>query len=188
MNTAENNQNTENKKTGAPIGMVILTGVILVGFVALLVWGLGNAAQGTLKIGEKVPDFTLTTFDGGTIQTADLRGKVVLINIWASWCDPCANEAGYLEQAWRYYQDSGKVVFLGVDWNDVEPKALEYLERFDITYPNGPDLENRINRIFRNTGVPETFIIDTEGKLMHFISGEFTSAQDIIYLIDPLLK
>jgi hypothetical protein len=108
MNTAENNQNTENKKTGAPIGMVILTGVILVGFVGLLVWGLGNAAQGTLKIGEKVPDFTLTTFDGGTIQTADLRGKVVLINIWASWCDPCANEAGYLEQAWRYYQDSGK--------------------------------------------------------------------------------
>jgi cytochrome c biogenesis protein CcmG/thiol:disulfide interchange protein DsbE len=65
---------------------------------------------------------------------------------------------------------------------------LEYLERFDITYPNGPDLENRINRIFRNTGVPETFIIDTEGKLVHFISGEFTSAQDIIYLIDPLLK
>lgn len=186
--TVETNPNPATPKSGPPVSMIVLAGVILVGLIALLAWGLGNSAQGSLQVGKPVPAFTLTTFDGGKITSAELKGKVVLVNIWASWCDPCANEAGYLEQAWRYYEDSGKVVFLGVDWNDVEPKAREYLERFDITYPNGPDLENRLNRIFRNTGVPETFIIDVDGTLVSFISGEFGSTDDIISLIDPLLK
>ncbi len=85
------------------------------------------------------------------------------------------------------YQDSGEVVFLGVDYVDTEPEAQAYLEKFDITYPNGPDLGTRISQAFRIRGVPETYIIDKEGVLADAKIGPFQSLDDIIAAIDPLL-
>ena len=92
-----------------------------------------------MKIGEPAPDFVLSTFDGEQIDTTELRGQVIVVNVWASWCKTCVYEAAELEQAYQMYRDRG-VVFLGVDRSDTETKALEYLDRFGITYPNGPDL------------------------------------------------
>ncbi len=160
--------------------------VVVILFVGLLAWRLMDV-NATVQKGQVVPDFTLTTFEGEQINTQDLRGKVVLVNVWASWCVPCENEAGYLEQAWQYYQDNGKVVFLGVNWKDVEPKAHEYMDKFAVSYTNGPDYSERIGRIFRVTGVPETYIIDQEGRLAFILRGEFTSYEEIRAAIDPLL-
>ena len=110
------------------------------------------------------PDFTLTTFDGQVIRLRDLRGKVVVINFWASWCVTCREEAPYLEATWRAYKDRG-VVFIGVDYVDTEPKALAYIEEFDITYPNGPDVGTRIAQAYNIQGVPETFFVAKDGTL-----------------------
>jgi len=141
-----------------------LAAVLLVaGLLALLGWGLVQAANGPRDSG-MAPDFTLTGFDGRTVTLNQLRGQVVIINFWASWCPPCREEAAYLEQTWRKYQGKG-VVFIGVDWVDTEKEALAYIDEFDLTYLNGPDLGTRIAQAYRIQGVPETFYVDKTGRL-----------------------
>ncbi len=127
-------------------------------------WGLVRARGGPVSSGA-APDFTLSTFDGETVRLKDLRGQVVIVNFWASWCPPCREEAAYLEKTWREYTGRG-VVFLGVDWVDTEPEALAYIAEFSITYPNGPDLGTRIAQAYRIRGVPETFFIDRNGQVL----------------------
>jgi cytochrome c biogenesis protein CcmG/thiol:disulfide interchange protein DsbE len=165
----------------------ILVWVGVLGLLAILALGLRRAQQGPITVGDKVPNFTLTTFEGETINLTDLKGKVVVLNFWASWCKPCEQEAADLEAAWRYYQPGDEVVFLGVDYVDTEPEARGYLEEFGITYPNGPDLGTRISQQFRIRGVPETYIIDQENVLRSVQIGPYNGLNHIQSTIDPLL-
>jgi cytochrome c biogenesis protein CcmG, thiol:disulfide interchange protein DsbE len=160
-------------------GLFVLLGVV---GIALYLSGLGPAADG-----QRAPNFTLTTFDGETFSSDSLRGKVVVINFWASWCKPCEQEAADLETAWRSYQSRGDVIFLGVAYVDTAPESRAYLERFDITYPNGPDLRTRISQSFRILGVPETYVIDKNGILVNKQKGPFRNLADIKAFIEPFL-
>lgn len=166
----------------------ILAWLAVLAILLILAVGLLRSQQGSVNVGQRIPDFTLTTFDGQTIRTADLKGKVLVINFWASWCKPCEQEAADLEAAWRFYQARGDVVFLGVDYVDTEPEARSYLEKFEITYPNGPDLGTRISQAFRIRGVPETYIVDQNGILQFVQIGPFRSLSQIKSVIDPLLQ
>lgn len=178
-------EQTEKKKSS--IGQILLWGAVAA---LLLIVGiqLNKSQQGTVQVGEKAPDFVLTTFEDQKFDTAALEGKVILVNFWASWCNPCELEAEDLQTAWEYYEPTGEVVFLGVDWTDTTTEALEYLERFEITYPNGPDYGTRISQAYRTTGVPETYVIDREGTLAYVKYGPFVSLQEILSVIDPLLQ
>ncbi len=144
--------------------------------------------QGPVTIGKKPPPLTLTTFDGQVIKPADMSGKVVLVNFWASWCKPCEQEAADLQTAWESYQPRGDVLFIGIAWTDTESASLAYLKRFGITYPNGPDLGTTISQAYRITGVPETYIIDKNGILASMKLSPYTSLAEIQGAIDPLLK
>lgn len=136
---------------------------LLAALLGLLGWGLIRVQNGPVQKG-KAPDFTLTSFEGETLTLSELRGQVVVINFWASWCPPCREEAAYLEQTWREYKDRG-VVFIGVDYVDTEEEALAYIEEFDITYFNGPDTGTRISQAYNIQGVPETFYVGKNGDL-----------------------
>ncbi len=179
---------TRQSRPAWKIAIIILVWVALVGLLVIVGVQLFRRQQGPVKIGSPAPDFTLTTFDGQTYTLSELRGNVVLVNFWASWCKPCEQEAADLETAWRYYQPGGQVQFLGIDWTDTEPKAMAYLEKFGITYPNGPDLGTRISQAYRTTGVPETYIVDQEGNLAYIKLSPFLSVEEIQAVIDPLLE
>jgi cytochrome c biogenesis protein CcmG/thiol:disulfide interchange protein DsbE len=172
---------------GPPWGR-ILAWMGLGALLVLLFFGLLNAQQGPIGVGKVAPDFSLTTFDGQQYTLSDLRGKVIVINFWASWCKPCEQEAADLETAWRQYQQRDDVIFLGIAWTDTERNSLEYLTRFDITYPNGPDLGTRISQAYRITGVPETYIVDKDGTLAFVKLSPFLSLTEILAAIDPLIE
>jgi cytochrome c biogenesis protein CcmG/thiol:disulfide interchange protein DsbE len=150
----------------------------LLGLLVLVGFGQIRAQQGPVGVGSRAPDFTLTTFAGQSISSRDLRGQVLVVNFWASWCKPCEQEAAALEQAHQTYRDRG-VVFLGVDYVDIEREALAYLERFEISYANGPDLGTRISQAFRTQGVPETFVIGRDGRVVAVQIGPYESFEAI---------
>lgn len=141
----------------------VLTYAFVLAILGLLGWGLIQGYAGPRSEGP-ASDFTLYTFDGQEITLSDLKGQVVVINFWASWCPPCRDEAPYLEATWRKYRDQG-VVFLGVDYVDTETEALAYIQEFGITYANGPDIGTRIAQAYRIQGVPETFFVGKNGTL-----------------------
>ena len=177
-----------------PIWIQLLIWAGLIGLLVLLAIGLGRRQQGTVQPGDQVRDFELALFSGyeyngqASVALGALRGKVLLINFWASWCKPCEQEAADLRSAWAFYKDRGDVLFLGVDYVDTEPHAREYLKKFDITFPNGPDVGTRISQLFRIKGVPETYFIDRVGVLRYVQVGPFSSEDQIRAIIDPLLQ
>lgn len=160
----------------------------------LTIWGvviaiLGLSAYGLVRTntarpvpGQQAPGFTMQFYEGYTWQGEtsatlhDLRGNIVVLNFWASWCAPCRVEADLLEQTWRKYADQG-VVFVGIAYSDVEPNAKAYLKEFNITYPNAPDLRTRISEDYDITGVPETFFIDRDGIIYEFHFGPIDAAK-----------
>lgn len=182
----------ENKRS-VPLWAQILVWIGLVSLLVILALGLRRSQQGTVQVGDQIPDFTLSLFDGykfegnSEIKLSELLGKVVVINFWASWCKPCEQEAAELEQAWLYYKPRGDVLFLGIDYVDTEPEARVYLKKFEITYPNGPDMGTRISQLFRIKGVPETYFIDREGVLRYIKVGPFQSVEQVHAVIKPLL-
>jgi cytochrome c biogenesis protein CcmG/thiol:disulfide interchange protein DsbE len=186
---------SEKTKQAVPLWVQLLIWVILAGILLLVAVGLIKAQTPILKVGSVVPTFTLPLFNGyefngeSEINTAMLRNKVIVINFWASWCKPCEGEAEELEEAWRFYQTTPDVVFLGIDYVDTELEARAYLTRFDITYPNGQDIGTRISQIFnRNLGVPETFFIDRNSILRYVKIGPFQSVEEIREIVDSLIS
>ncbi len=182
------------KRRAVPLWAQILIWGVLLGLLVVLAITLNVSQQGQVQPGSHIPDFSMTLFSGyelngaSQVNLGDLHGKVVLINFWASWCKPCEQEAADLRQAWDFYKDSGKVVFLGVDYVDTEPEARAYLEKFGIVYANGPDLGTKVSQLFRIKGVPETYFLNRDGVLTHIQVGPFASVDDIKAAIDPMLK
>ena len=185
-------------RRGVPIWIQIIIWIFLVGLLTIVGFQLNRVQEGTVQPGSPINNFTIEMFEGydyngqSQIQFSDLRGKVVVINFWASWCKPCEQEAAALEAAWREYESTGQVVFIGADYVDTPTEASIYLKKFNITYPNGEDRdlqrERPLSQYFRITGVPETYFVDKEGVLNYVHIGPLTSIEQIRERIDPLLE
>ncbi len=116
------------------------------------------------------PDFTLKTFDGQEITLSQLKGKVVLLDFWATWCGPCKESIPHLIQLYKNYRKNGfELVGMNVDRGDAEV-VRRYIKSMDIPYPvvTAPE---EVVRSYRVTGIPATFLIDKEGKIRERLAG-----------------
>lgn len=145
---------------------------------ALLIWQVatrdaGGAAAELEKSGKvAAPDFTLPRIDGvpgaeegGPITLSSLRGKVVVLNFWASWCIPCKQESPRLQETYLRYRDRG-VVVLGVDAQDFKADARAFAKKYRLTYPLVHDGKGKTLGPYGVTGFPETYFVDREGNLV----------------------
>ena len=127
-------------------------------------------------------EFTLPTLAGsGSVSLRQYAGKVVVLNLWASWCAPCRDEAPKLEALWQAYR-SLDVQFLGVDQQDSKAAAADFVRRFGLTYPTAFDPEGTIAAKYGALGLPTTFVIDGQGTVRYRFLGRIdpVSLQSIV--------
>jgi cytochrome c biogenesis protein CcmG/thiol:disulfide interchange protein DsbE len=175
------------ERTSTPTRRIVLVvgGLLILGLTAIFAWKMYDESQ-VLVLDGPAPDFTLPLFEGGEITLSDLKGQVVVVNFWASWCIPCRDEAPFLEQAWRKYREQG-VMFIGIDYLDTDKEAQAFLAEFGVSYPNGPDLGTKIAKQYHLTGVPETFFITKDGRLGDMEIGPLTEER-LVQAIEKLLN
>ncbi len=168
------------------LGAQALAVALVVGLLALLIWKVAQGSQKEAVPGKPAPDFTLTRLDRpGTLQLSSLRGKVVVVNFWASWCHPCKQEAPHLAAASKKW--SGRVVVLGVDINDSTDAARKFGRRYGLGYPLVHDNKNVTSPKYGVSFLPETFFLDRKGRVVIHVPGE-VNAEDIQNGIEKALK
>ena len=151
----------------------------------LLVQGCNKDTAVQTTAMETAPDFDIALFDGGNFQLSNHRGKVIVINFFASWCVSCGKETAYLEKASREYAQQ-PVMFLGIAVDDTEKKAKEFLKKAGLTIPAGLDKTGKIKEAYGLYGMPTTFFIDKSGKISYLHAGVVTK-ELLKHEIDKLL-
>jgi cytochrome c biogenesis protein CcmG/thiol:disulfide interchange protein DsbE len=153
--------------TLAIAALLVLLGVRLVAASQAV----NSAGSGGISplVGHAAPDLGITVYNGSngsggkTLRLADLRGHPVVVNFWASWCQPCQEETPIVQAAYQKYAGQG-VVFVGVDYEDKADAATAFLKQYGVTYPSGPDTSSGESAVaYGVTGPPETVFIDRTG-------------------------
>lgn len=174
------------KKTGitfTPGTIFLMVGVVV--FISVMGLQLFRQNQAQPYAGDRAPNFELTSYDGDTYNLRDLRGQIVIVNLWANWCPPCHAEAEDLQQVHEDYS-ANDVLMIGVNWLDSDRVALDFIEFYGITYPNASDVGEAFYEAYNIQGPPETFIIGRDGIVQAtFIGG--TTYEAIATILDDLL-
>jgi peroxiredoxin len=162
------------------VGQGVAIGLVA-SLLGLLVWKVaqdegGNpAAQFAEGKTTSAPLFTLERLEGdGSVRLESLRGKVVVINFWASWCEPCKKEMPRLEQAWQRYRGRG-VTFIGVNTTDFTGDAERFVDRYHLTFPVVRDGNGRVLAKYGGLPIPWTYFVNREGLIVGYIRGEVTA-------------
>jgi cytochrome c biogenesis protein CcmG/thiol:disulfide interchange protein DsbE len=164
------------------VGAAALLGVALVALLVVRLVGASHAvskAQRSALVGHAAPDFTIAAWNGvanQTIHLAALRGQPVVLNFWATWCDPCNAEAPLLQAAWEQYHSRG-VVFIGVAVDTQQADGMQFLLHYGISYLCGPDPGADLAVPYGLVGLPATIFIDARGIVADKVNIQLDSAK-----------
>ena len=165
---------------------LLVVGIPLLIFVVILVVGMVQSGGGTGRPGvndtlgevavttDKYTDFLVTTLDGRELRLSDLRGSIVMVDFWSSWCPPCRAEAPVLVEAYDRWSKLG-VEFVGISIWDTESEVQDFLTRHGITYPNAIDDQGDLAVEFGVKGIPEKFFVNPKGEIVRKVNGPNTS-------------
>ena len=158
-----------------PVVAVTLAALALVG---LLVYGVAGVGESTtiddaVRRGERpqAPSRTLPLLDGGESSIAALKGKPAVVNFWASWCEPCKDEAPALKRAHERIKAAGGTV-IGITVDDSTPDSKAFVAEHGLPFPSLRDVDGELGEDFGRTGVPETFVIDAQGRVADLSRGQ----------------
>ena len=181
---------------GLVVGAVVTALIVVLLVVGLLNRGASTTIDDALDAGSRppAPDLQLPVLVSGAglppagqeASLADLRGKVVVLNLWASWCEPCREEAPVLESVWQRYRNKD-VVVLGIDIQDLSDDARAFIREYGLTYPSLRDGSDGSKAALEATGVPETFLIDREGRIALHIAGPVSRTEQLTGPLDEVL-
>ena len=138
-----------------------------------------------LPRGSVAPDFVISDFNGEKYQLSENRGKGVVVNFWASWCQPCRWEMPFFEENWKEYQDN--LSFVGIAVSDYEDDARAFADLTEVTYPNGLDDGGEIASMYKVSGMPTTYFIDKDGLIVRGLIGA-TNEGTLKWFIENLFK
>lgn len=149
----------------------------------------GGAPPPSPREGFSAPDLTLDSLGGGQMTLAELRGQVVMINLWASWCPPCRAEMPAIEKVYQAYKAQGLIV-LGVNttFQDTEADAQAFVREFGLTFPILLDRDGAASRRYQLRGLPSTFFIDRRGIIRSVVIGGPMSEALIQSKVEDLLR
>lgn len=175
--------------TRSKMGRAITVGVLLLSVIGII-FSLANFTRDDnkeLRVGQLAPNFTLKELDGKQLSLSDLKGKVVLLNFWGSWCDPCKREMPDLEQAYQNWKEKGVVVF-GVNIGESKITAKAFADRLGITFPIVLDSDRNVTlNMYKIGPIPTSFFIDKKGNIQQIYTGPM-SLQYIEDKIQALLS
>jgi thiol-disulfide isomerase/thioredoxin len=140
---------------------------------------------GGITQGIKAREFSLQSLDGEEVSLSDLNGQVVLVNFWASWCEPCRDEIPDLEAAYQKYHDEGFTI-LGINVQESPDTVKEFVARLGITYPVLLDVDGRVLKEYRSGGLPISLVLDRNGVIRARQTGYLSAAQLETYLAQVL--
>jgi peroxiredoxin len=139
--------------------------------------------------GFSAPDFTLDTLEGGQVTLSELRGKVVMVNFWASWCPPCRAEMPAIEKVYRAYRDLGlEVLAVNTTNQDSEADAAAFVREFGLTFPIPLDRTGAVSAAYNLRGLPSTYFIGADGVIQSVVVGGPMSEALVQSKVEDLLK
>jgi cytochrome c biogenesis protein CcmG/thiol:disulfide interchange protein DsbE len=163
--------------------------IAILALIALLGFGLAIKGEGGIALGEPLPEAELPLLGASASATAslgDYRGSWVLANVWASWCDPCRDEAPALERFWRAHR-GGDFVLVGIDTQDNTSDALDFVEEFGLTYEQLHDGSGEYAKEIGTTWVPESVLLDPDGNVAYHRPGPITE-EVLAEQVEPLIE
>jgi len=179
-----------------PINLTAVFIVFLAITTLLVVWSLKqnspffqSANQAPVRVGLPAPDFTFPGLDGKKVSLSDYRGKVVFVNIWATWCPPCVEEMPSMQKLYQKLKgEDFEILAVSIDSKGAKIVA-PFMKKYKLTFPALMDSLGTIKRIYKTTGVPESYIIDKDGILAKKVIGPLDwSRPDILRLFRDLIQ